>query len=351
MSARGRLIVLGLLIVGVAVTIGTLAPSDPNEGERLGPVDLSTSDSCRECHEEVWKEWKESYHSQATTMPYVLELSRNFEDTSCLPCHRPAPIFDGKYGRIPAKRFDRHEEGVDCLSCHALPGGRVAAARDDVDPNAPCRPTVVRENGVNLLTAIQHCAGCHNQHETLDEWMASEYGPAKAGDGARDCMDCHMETVRREGGRIGRSHRFPASHDLTSLKSAVELTAVVEGPRLVVSTKNVGAGHHIPTDARHRSFNVLVRVEDEHGNVRAGWTEIAEYRLYYREQYLDSTQIASGETATATFALPGGIPKGRVIVRLYYCLVPTLADDLRRGRFDDPNLYLVEERVVSIDSG
>jgi hypothetical protein len=63
----------------------------------------------------------------------------------------------------------------------------------------------------------------------------------------------------------------------------------------------VGAGHNVPTDARHRSFDVYVKVWDEHGTVvldpldpdpnQQAKSQTAKYRLQYRNSSLPDTQV------------------------------------------------------------
>ena len=71
--------------------------------------------------------------------------------------------------------------------------------------------------------------------------------------------------------RRGRRHTWPGGHDLGQLeregKLEVETSAVEGGTRVRTWFTNVGAGHNIPTDARHRSFDVYVKVWDAEGRV------------------------------------------------------------------------------------
>ena len=65
-------------------------------------------------------------------------------------------------------------------------------------------------------------------------------------------------------------HQMPGSTDEQFLKGAIALdvTAEIEGPELVVNTqvRNTGAGHHYPTGSPLRQVLLVVRATDSSGN-------------------------------------------------------------------------------------
>ena len=83
---------------------------------------------------------------------------------------------------------------------------------------------------------------------------------------------------------------------------------------------------------------MFVWLQDPSGNVVEGPTEVAEYRLYYRQdpQRRKPTQIEPKATATARVPIPQSLEKGKAIATLYYCLTPRIAvalrEELRSGR-------------------
>jgi hypothetical protein len=308
----------------------TAAPSPAAPGVPAGPVagagmQFSSPAQCKACHADVWEEWATSMHSKAWTDPEVRSLSDNFKSTECLPCHVPQPIYSAPVGGRVFERSSRYESGVDCLSCHLLPDGGVAASRDI--PGAPCRP-----RKVETLREPVSCKGCHNQHALVDEWETLFHAPdasrgAVMGSGRPEsCIDCHMAPVTRRaaGGapeRKGFDHVFRGGYYEEVLKRGVTFAARIEAGALVADTTNSGTGHRAPADSRHRSFNVWVTVVTAGGVKVHDRTEIAEYRMYYRNQFRDNTNLRPGETATARFPLPQGI-KGRIVAELVYCLNP-----------------------------
>jgi hypothetical protein len=191
------------------------------------------------------------------------------------------------------------EDGVSVAATRTVDTSKVAGA---------CRPTLVKE-----MSTPGACAGCHNQHQTVDELAAS---------GLKEtCSDCHMPEVKRGEGAKGRSHKWPGAHSLDMHKKAVSLELSIANGAVVAKVTNVGAGHQVPTDARHRSYNLFLSAWDERDNPLVADKMIGEFRLYYRDDFRPSTQIAYGKSGEAKWPLPEGL-KGRVKVRLAYALNP-----------------------------
>ena len=110
-------------------------------------------------------------------------------------------------------------------------------------------------------------------------------------------------------------------------QKAVKFEASIEDGNVVARVTNVGGAHHIPTDARHRSYNLWLTALDGRGNTLVKDEHIAEFRLYYRDDFKESTQIAHAATGTGTWPIPEGI-SGKAVVRLTYALNP---EELRLG--------------------
>ena len=169
-----QVLVALILLGGLAAAglyLGTPPPPPAVEAETR-PM---TSADCTACHPVIAEEVARSWHGQAYTDPEVLALTRNFQDEACVSCHAPAPVFQAGVGERVFARRERREDGVDCISCHQMPDGRVAGTRGLSD--APCRPALEPR-----LAKVVFCAGCHNQHWTVDEWFKSPYA-----DGRGDC--------------------------------------------------------------------------------------------------------------------------------------------------------------------
>lgn len=286
-------------------------------GPRETPFVLASE--CSGCHQPVWNEWMGSYHQMAWTDPMVQALSQGFRMEECIDCHAPLPIHVTGVGVRVSPRNHQRSDGVDCLTCHLMDDGVSVAATRTVDTSAT--PGACRPVAVETLPKVDTCAGCHNQHETVSELLESGVG--------KSCSDCHMESVSRPGGRTGRSHVFPGGHSVEMHRRATKLEAKVEDGRVVATVTNVGAGHKIPTDARHRSYNLWISTWDERGNAQVKDQPIpdGEMRLYYRDQFKPSTQVAHGKSHVASWRIPEGL-RGRAVVRLTYALNP---EELGKG--------------------
>jgi hypothetical protein len=333
-------------LIGVALLVGLGAvfvflpdAESPGAGGAAsagaGPVDPSPT-SCAQCHPAVVDEWRASMHAMAFTDPQVRApgQSDNFRKTECLPCHAAAPVF--AHGIEPGTRVlargPRRHDGVDCLSCHGLPEGGVAAARSGLD--GACRPSFRQP-----LSSQALCAPCHDQHDTHQEWKAS---PAAAE--GKSCIACHMERVHRVAGeagapRSGRSHAFVGGRDRDFALAGLDLRALVSDDRgtLHVELENTFAAHNLPTDSRNRALDLVVTLLDDRGvelpaipdlGDRHPGGETGSARLRFRNPYRSSgnpsTQLPAGQTATLD--VPLGDAARRAIVELYYKLEPWVDD-------------------------
>ena len=357
-------IVTGLLLIalfaGALVYLGRDPATAGAHGAVGATIDLSTSETCRACHQELFAEWEHSIHSQSFTDPLVLakEQSNNFRKEECIPCHSPAPVFEHGIGKLErvVERVTAREQGVDCLSCHRANERVVGPAKLAASSaTAACLP-----DGRAELASPALCAPCHNQHNTVDQWEESSF--AKSG---VTCLDCHMQPVARKNAdgttRPGRSHKFPGGHDPEMLAKAYTLTTTTKpgtdgGKVLVVSVANSGCGHNFPADARHRALDIVVTLiqpdgvevppRDARSYARERGTARRRFRNPYREEAeritnrdawgRENTQILAGETLTLEVPYdPASVNAARV--ELIYKLTPI--------QFDDEGVRLHDARV------
>jgi len=301
-------VALLLAAAGILALLKILLPPPAEPAIRL-----ISSKQCLECHPGVAAEWQPSHHAFAFENPEVRKLSQDFQNEECLACHAPRPVLDFAPGERVLSRNSERTRGVDCLACHALPGGGVATADPHPDSSAPCRPAFNAR-----MSSVEHCAACHNQHKTVDQWRAA---PALLR--GADCLECHMKKVTRAGGRVGRSHDFPGGHSLEMLQRAVKLETGrdAEGPWVQVA--NVGAAHNFPTDERSRAADVQVRWKTAAG--WGSWQRVRRMRDPYRDEVdLTNTELPSGESWRETLTPPEDAVQGEV--RLLYRTNPFQPD-------------------------
>jgi hypothetical protein len=298
---------VALLLLGFAALFAVFRPAPPEPP----PVAFVSSSECRACHATVYAEWEASWHSRSWSDPDVRALSNDFANTDCIDCHAPRPVFETGAGERVLPRSARRNEGVDCITCHSLPGplGEAARMAGTLERNdVPCRPKIVRELGTP-----EFCAPCHDQHKTVEQWRATKY----AADGI-DCLDCHMP-FRNGDPNQGRDHTLHGGHDLALVQRAVALRARRTGPKLVIEVENIGAGHHYPTDERSRASDVFWRPKGE-----PSWRWAYRFRIPYRDELgVVDTLLPAHETRTIEVA---DAPEGVLEVALFYKLTPYWKD-------------------------
>lgn len=308
MSARSWLGSL-LIVAGGAALYAVFRPSAPE----AAPLTFTSSSQCSPCHAEAWREWAGSWHAKAWIDPDVRSLSNDFANTDCIDCHTPRPVFETGIGQRVLPRSARRAEGVDCISCHALPAvpGEVARMAGTLDRSGvPCRPALVR-----ALSTPEFCAPCHDQHQTVQQWRATSYAEQGIG-----CIECHMPFRGGDPNR-GRDHGLHGGHDLELVKSAVTLAAWREPGRVVVRVENVGAGHHFPTDERSRAADVFWRP----AGAREPWRFAYRFRSPYRDEVgVSDTLLSAHEVRELVVEDPAA--SAAIEVALFYKLTPYWAD-------------------------
>lgn len=316
-GAPARFALGGLVVLGAGwLVLALFAP----EAAPAPTATYTSSRQCGECHPQVYDEWSESQHAISWTNPFVRaeNQSNNFANKDCIDCHAPRPVFETGIGKRVLPRNVRRPEGVDCIACHQLPesmGGGVAGTIND--PRAPCRPTQVLD-----LQRPEFCAGCHDQHKTVQQWRASSWAAKKI-----DCLDCHMP-FRNGDPAQGRDHRCWGGNRLELLQSAVELRGERGDGGWTVAVANTGTGHSFPTDERSRAADVFWRPlpTGETESAEPGpWRHLHRFRSPYRhETDIEDTLLAADDTWTGTIADPDA--EGGVEVALFYKRSPYWED-------------------------
>ena len=234
-------------------------------------IPLHSADSCKDCHQEIYDQWRESMHSKSSTNPifqacWTVRNNQPF----CSNCHFPMleqkpKILRGfkETGPLPFvaiknKDFDTMliKEGVTCVVCH-LRNKTLYGPREIKEGEAP--------HPVKYDPSFQKSEFCYTCHSwgfprarvnqtcsTSDEYKMSER--------KETCQDCHMS--RKEGfASLGRPKRVYGMHDQKSSRSPEELRNALKielkmgkdtykpGDKVKAEIKvtNTGAGHRVPT--------------------------------------------------------------------------------------------------------
>jgi len=247
-------------------------------GQKIPSKFFMESDSCKRCHEDIYKQWSSSAHHFSSfnnqwyrkSIEYMQDVVGTKPSKWCGGCHDPAVLYAGKMD-TPIKQIVHTPEaqaGLGCMMCHAIADVKSTMGQGDfyleypkLHELAASKNPVVRylHDTITKLNPEPHrrvflkpfvreqtaefCSSCHKVHLDIpvnhyrwirgfneyDNWQASGvsgqgarsfYYPAKP----QQCADCHMplEPSKDFGNVAGKihSHRFPGAN--TALPTANE---------------------------------------------------------------------------------------------------------------------------------
>jgi Flp pilus assembly protein TadD len=243
------------------------------------------SDSCKRCHEDIYKQWYSSAHHFSSfnnqwyrkSIEYMQDTIGTKPSKWCGGCHDPAVLYAGLMD-TPIKQIVHTppaQAGLGCMMCHSIAAVKSTMGQGDfyleypeLHELAASKNPVVRYMHDFLVKlnpephrraflkpfmktqTAEFCSSCHKVHldvpvnsyrwfrgfNEYDNWQAS----GVSGQGARSfyypkqsqqCADCHMPLERsNDMGNIAgnvHSHRFPAANTAlpTANEDAAQLSA------------------------------------------------------------------------------------------------------------------------------
>jgi len=116
------------LIFSVLFLLIQSATADTQENK----IRYMESETCGECHEEIYAQWQGSMHAKSTALkdpihatfykkvvgdPLKEGVKKGGKYPVCLQCHAPAAAKDGKTKQDMKTAYG---EGVNCVACHSL---------------------------------------------------------------------------------------------------------------------------------------------------------------------------------------------------------------------------------------
>ncbi len=253
---------------------------------------IARSDTCGECHKDIYRMWRASAHARSMQDPVFLDAYHQTKQREgaavgrvCLGCHAPSVELTHDFELEQQISW----EGVSCDICHSIVSVEDVGGtpRFKLDPGrikrGPLRDASSMAHEVaysELHTQALVCAPCHEFTNsagvpimtTYSEWKKS--AASRAG---KTCQQCHMgraeanvvdPVVKRVPGHEVNLHEVPGGHSLEQLHKAltVSLQPRREGNELIVGVriKNGGAGHAVPTGmpGRHVILTVTGRTSD-----------------------------------------------------------------------------------------
>ncbi len=247
-------------------------------GQKIPSKFFMESDSCKRCHEDIYKQWNSSAHHFSSfnnqwyrkSIEYMQDTIGTKPSKWCGGCHDPAVLYAGKMD-TPIKQFVHAPEaqaGLGCMMCHSIADVKSTMGQGDFYLEYPKLHELAASKSPLVRTlhdfmiklnpephrrvflkpfmkqqTAEFCSSCHKVHldvpvnhyrwirgfNEYDNWQAS----GVSGEGARSfyyppkpqqCADCHMplEPSNDMGNIAGKvhSHRFPAAN--TALPTANE---------------------------------------------------------------------------------------------------------------------------------
>lgn len=170
-----------------------------------------SAEKCRKCHKAIYQDWEASAHSRASISSDFLFQTQVPGLARCQHCHLPEPVLTERGGNqgLPEIRRVFSKEGVNCLSCHYMPGG--IKSLDNLGQG-------------QLDEAI--CGRCHQRvfQEMQNQPQVSAY---------YSCAKCHMPEVKGRPYQHwlplpfgGKSKHYSHQFELPSLDSAPNLVGL-----------------------------------------------------------------------------------------------------------------------------
>ncbi len=244
-------ILLALLTIFLLAGVHNATAKEADTIDEL--VAMFDDSKCAECHEEIYKEWQQSWHAKAINSS--LKGMRNFiavglakeweteltkdQVLKCLDCHAPAVNYASEklaveIGGLIVKAFEDKDENakkelaklnVGCLSCHNIKATAVARGLR----GAPEKGVVYGPNGEDgddFHTSIEtpdlsrsvFCMQCHGVYKAPDgetiqcNTLSGSYQNSYISmGGSKTCQECHMK----------KGHLFPGGHDLDTVKEGL----------------------------------------------------------------------------------------------------------------------------------
>jgi len=297
-------------ILTLCVVLGAGVAAGEAGTKRLQPGDFASAETCRPCHDEIYEQWRSSYHSRAATdsvfwkvFQQAVEETGSRVSAICLTCHMPVATVSKEIkliGPISAslQLSPVAREGVTCDFCHTISGQEflgvnvsVGAYRVPHDAATDIKygshpDASTQGHATEVSTFLEDpilCGICHKYthplpgkvlQDTYAEWYYSPYRSQ-----GKRCQDCHMPAYSGRGAVDGperpdlNAHVFPGGHSEMLKKAATVSLRARQADRsgkrhirITAAVTNAGSGHLMPTGIPGiRELWLDLRVRDSKG--------------------------------------------------------------------------------------
>jgi len=238
-------------------------------GQFVSPRSFPTAQYCGHCHQEAYRQWRQSVHSNSFRSPWYLKNVNLLIDEKgvqfsrhCEGCHNPVALLSGDLSQGMPKKRPFEDEGVTCSTCHSIVSTDTTGTGSYVmgvpavlvdDKGAPVTGPVsdaeilahLDRHSKAVMRPIyqtaEFCAACHKAaipralddykwlraFTVYDEWQAASFTkqsplPFYRKDTVSTCQTCHMprealaESAIDPGAKDGKlvSHRWLGGNTL-----------------------------------------------------------------------------------------------------------------------------------------
>jgi len=210
-----------------------------SSGQFLSPKSFSTAQYCGHCHQEAYRQWRQSVHSNSFRAPWYLKNVNMLIDEKgvqysrhCEGCHNPVALLSGDLSQGMPKKRPFEDEGLTCSVCHSIQSVDTTGTGSYVmgtptvlvdERGAPItRPVSDGEILANLdrhskavmrpfYRTAEFCSACHKAaiprtlddykwlraFTVYDEWQGASFTrqsplPFYRKDAVSTCQTCHM---------------------------------------------------------------------------------------------------------------------------------------------------------------
>jgi tetratricopeptide (TPR) repeat protein len=240
-----------------------------SNGQFLSPKSFPTAQYCGHCHQEAYRQWRQSVHSNSFRAPWYLKnVNLLIEEKGvqfsrhCEGCHNPVALLSGDLSQGMPKKRPFEDEGLTCSVCHSIQSVNTTGTGSYVmgapavlvdESGAPVtRPVSDSEILAHLdrhskavmrplYQSAEFCAGCHKAaiprslddykwlraFTVYDEWQGASFTkqsplPFYRKDTVSTCQTCHMlrepldPSATEPGAKDGKfvSHRWLGGNTL-----------------------------------------------------------------------------------------------------------------------------------------
>jgi Zn-finger protein len=355
-----------LAIVVTPWTVSEITATTKGMQGKVKPNDFTSARVCGECHQDIYKSWKNSLHAFSLVDPifdaaYMQAVREAGDDArqNCLTCHAPMTMVNGDYDLSQGVS----REGVSCDFCHTVTAVHLDGREKPytVDPGIVNRGVIKKTASPahevafsDLHSKSEFCGGCHNYYAPSGSAILGTYDEWKSGPYAREgvqCPNCHMilssgnvvaESVKKGTTRI---HLHSLVHDSNQLRTALSVQihrAYRQGNELEVEVRveNIGSGHMIPTGMPTREV-VLEMTAESGGHTRSqerryrkvvadkkGRVLKSDYEvLLHGNRILNDNRLAPREVRSERFRFSAsGAQPVKLEAKLFYRYSPAILD-------------------------